>query len=1202
MRFRRLFAISSSLRPVRDLRSQERKNRRVRLLAQALEDRAVPATVLWDGGAGSFEFNDAANWSTDIVPGPGDDVVIPALPGNQAVLTRGILSLASIRSESPIVMDYGNSVNMFPTETTPAVLSLSAGQSSLSKGLFAKRWSGSISVYANGAGTSLVVDGPLNMLELPPANLDPWHLANQAPLKINAMGGAKIRLNAPDFVTWRNIEIVALEYGSSIEIYGQDRLTVENRLQFAAGGGGAISMPDLKSITLNANAESVKFVTYYSQDPGWYNGLTTRTEYDSGTLSFPKLTAIDDPQEGHFKKTTISGNPGSRIEMPELLSLRNASVGFYESDWIAPKLRSFTRSEFGWNYAGKTIRFDALSNIDDTSLFANQGFVEIVMQTPIDLANSSWDTTWKSSGPLSALTITTPQMRGQLGQGHFFRIEAVNGGLVTLNSATLIDDADSKSDGGIYLKGDSGGVLRMNVANTRGTTLDLYEKGIAAYDQVVDARFKMLRGWDRKSGKLYGSRMKSLTVDTYAQSWYETGGKYWMTNPYDARSLVTPALEVVNAGLRSVATDDWSPPAFPEYRTVTWDGGAGTNRWTDSANWSDDRLPGPNTSVIINAQPALSEILIDANANVRSIESHEPLRLKAVMANSPITLNLLSGASILHAGLTLKDATIATRFSGTTLDIYGSTKLEGAVSANPGVLYPVLAPSKIGFTASDGSWLFVHDTSKFDPGLIDLDIRSTGGGSRLIFPSLATIALETPRTDNSRSIVRLTAENRAEIDLPQLRTMTADLIYVTIQDSWISSPRLTGISRASIRIVDSTNDGIRHSDWIADELTYLTASILRTEGEDIVESFSKVKSIDETEIRVTRSKVYFPAVEKIDLAKFFYQGSALQELDESKRGFLYATGYYVSGSSGLLEIRASELSGNIPDYYRFEIDSYGDYEHKNGSLISLMIPVMKLPQAKTEVSGRMRLSVFDGGVIRADATTAEGMTIALYPGGAIAFDKVNHGKFRQIYRPYTDTGGTFFAANMELMTISELDWRVNTNLNIIVAPKLRMINGNFESVANPFPLLESITGSILLKHEPGTPVSQITVFDTPKIGRITNLGITMEQGVRWPQLEAQADWSGLSVLRLNSDGSKTPIGRSDLKIVQATASASALSVSPIAASTSTAPKAAAKQAAVKPAKAKVAPKPVPKSPVVKPKVTKNTAQKPAPKLQPSKKR
>jgi hypothetical protein len=41
---------------------------------EACEDRTLPSTVTWIGGSGDWDT--AANWSTHVVPGPGDDVVI----------------------------------------------------------------------------------------------------------------------------------------------------------------------------------------------------------------------------------------------------------------------------------------------------------------------------------------------------------------------------------------------------------------------------------------------------------------------------------------------------------------------------------------------------------------------------------------------------------------------------------------------------------------------------------------------------------------------------------------------------------------------------------------------------------------------------------------------------------------------------------------------------------------------------------------------------------------------------------------------------------------------------------------------------------------------------------------------------------------------------------------------------------------------
>jgi hypothetical protein len=278
----------------------------------------------------------------------------------------------------------------------------------------------------------------------------------------------------------------------------------------------------------------------------------------------------------------------------------------------------------------------------------------------------------------------------------------------------------------------------------------------------------------------------------------------------------------------------------------------------------------------------------------------------------------------------------------------------------------------------------------------------------------------------------------------------------------------------------------------------------------------------------------------------------------------------------------------IPDLYKFLINASGYYYTAIGGLISLRIPVMNIQQSSSALAGQMTLFAGGQGVVRAESTTTAGLNIRMEAGGAVAFDQIYHGKFRQIERPDYATSGTFYAANMELMTITEPDWRVNTNLNRIVAPKLRMINGNFETVANPFPLLESITGSILLRHEPGTPVSQVTMFHSPKIGTIKNLSVTMEEGVRWSQLEAQADWSGVSVYRLNADGSKSTVNRSGMKLAMASVSASPVSVSAMPVVSAKSLKSAVKSVNTQLAKAKLKLKPVPKPPAAKPTPAKKT--------------
>src|SRR3954466_15411700 len=64
------------------------RRRPPRMGVECLEDRSVPTAVSWDGGAGTTNWLDAANWNNparpdiggDALPGPDDDALINA-PG-----------------------------------------------------------------------------------------------------------------------------------------------------------------------------------------------------------------------------------------------------------------------------------------------------------------------------------------------------------------------------------------------------------------------------------------------------------------------------------------------------------------------------------------------------------------------------------------------------------------------------------------------------------------------------------------------------------------------------------------------------------------------------------------------------------------------------------------------------------------------------------------------------------------------------------------------------------------------------------------------------------------------------------------------------------------------------------------------------------------------------------------------------------------
>ena len=56
--------------------------RRASLQLHRLEDRALPSTVTWDWGGTNNNWSEARNWSRDVAPVAGDDVVFPTSSAN----------------------------------------------------------------------------------------------------------------------------------------------------------------------------------------------------------------------------------------------------------------------------------------------------------------------------------------------------------------------------------------------------------------------------------------------------------------------------------------------------------------------------------------------------------------------------------------------------------------------------------------------------------------------------------------------------------------------------------------------------------------------------------------------------------------------------------------------------------------------------------------------------------------------------------------------------------------------------------------------------------------------------------------------------------------------------------------------------------------------------------------------------------------
>src|SRR5436309_8909675 len=61
---------------------------------------------------------------------------------------------------------------------------------------------------------------------------------------------------------------------------------------------------------------------------------------------------------------------------------------------------------------------------------------------------------------------------------------------------------------------------------------------------------------------------------------------------------------------------------------VAWDGGAGTLRWGDAANWEGDRLPGPADAVQIGAAFAAVTITSSEDVTINSLTTEAAIQIQ----------------------------------------------------------------------------------------------------------------------------------------------------------------------------------------------------------------------------------------------------------------------------------------------------------------------------------------------------------------------------------------------------------------------------------------------------------------------------------------------------------------------------------------------------------------------------------------------
>src|SRR5262249_34937962 len=145
------------------------------LRLEQLEDRCVPAAVAWTGGAGNFDWDNAANWDAGRVPIAGDDAYINTA-GITVVHSAGVDdAVISLHSQAALYLS-GGSLSVASTSTIDSDFTLSTatlggtGDVTIA-GLFT--WGGRLTgTPTGGVLPTLTAEGGIHILNLNPSSVE----------------------------------------------------------------------------------------------------------------------------------------------------------------------------------------------------------------------------------------------------------------------------------------------------------------------------------------------------------------------------------------------------------------------------------------------------------------------------------------------------------------------------------------------------------------------------------------------------------------------------------------------------------------------------------------------------------------------------------------------------------------------------------------------------------------------------------------------------------------------------------------------------------------------------------------------------------------------------------------------------------------------------------------------------------------------
>jgi hypothetical protein len=640
---------------------------------ERLEDRTVPATILWDGGPTGQGTNwlDPVNWAGDVLPGPNDDAVVgPAAPGQSAEVT--LTGTAAVRSATV-------------SGGTLRLLNASFSGSLVNRGtvlaLGTDIVAGALTTVA-GSTIRVVSDATYKDCDLTVpsfTNNGRIELISNSRLRVGTTGaptGTLTNASGGTITASTNSSQFAATYVSGAAFNNQGTVSVGPSIDLLVATSGSSSNAGSIDIALGGIFSFNRLDPIAGQEPQFVN---------SGAVTIGGGGAVPQglfhSQNYRHRSGSLTGAGQVSLDGATFETDYTVAVGYLSlsAGYEGPQPRDINGPGTVTNPAGHTLAINGRINAP----LVNQGTLRAWSATVTSpLSNSGTitvfaDMTWNTPGgstnsgtiDISGGNFTLNQPPGAsfattgtitVAAGRTF---AINGGYSQAAGTTTV--AGALTVNGNFSQGGGGLAVELN-GPTPGTEYgQIKVTGTVALSGPLSVTLGYPAG-PNDSLRIFDNDGTDPVTGTFAGL------------PEGAR-LAVNGQRFTFSYIGGTGNDVVLSPDRPA--TLVWDGGPtsqGTS-WSDPVNWDRDFVPGPNDDVVIGPLAGASTVVtLAANTPVHNLTvTGATLRL----VNTTLTVASLTNAGTIEltsdggsnsSGLAVGTGSITNAVGGTIRTVAGS--------------------------------------------------------------------------------------------------------------------------------------------------------------------------------------------------------------------------------------------------------------------------------------------------------------------------------------------------------------------------------------------------------------------------------------------------------------------------------------------------------------------------------------------------